>query len=58
MKKTWTSGAEELLEHAAWHIKKETAFDKRIAFISIDNAVEIAIKTYLRLPKQFFGSVK
>lgn len=56
MDKTWTSGAIELLDHASGHIPLETAFDKRIAFISIDNAVEIAIKTYLKLPKQFFGT--
>jgi len=55
MNRTWTSGAIELLEHAAGHLKLESAFDKRIAFISIDNAVEISVKTYLSLPKQFFG---
>lgn len=58
MIKTWTSGAIELLEHAEGHIQFDTAFDKRIAFISIDNAVEIIIKTYLSLPKQFFGNDK
>jgi hypothetical protein len=56
MNKTWTSGAVELLEHASGHIKLDNAFDKRIAFISIDNAVEIVVKTYLSLPKQFFGT--
>lgn len=56
MNKTWISGATELLEHASEHIKLDTAFDKRIAFISIDNAVEITVKTYLSLPKQFFGT--
>lgn len=56
MYKTWTSGAIELLSHADGHIKLDTAFDKRIAFISIDNAVEITVKTYLSLPKQFFGT--
>lgn len=56
MNKTWTSGAIELLGHAEGHIKFDTAFDKRIAFISIDNAVEIIVKTYLSLPKQFFGA--
>lgn len=55
MNKTWTSGAIELLGHAGGHVKLDTAFDKRIAFISIDNAVEITVKTYLSLPKQFFG---
>lgn len=56
MNNTWTSGAIELLRHAGGHVKLDTAFDKRIAFISIDNAVEITVKTYLLLPKQFFGT--
>lgn len=55
MNKTWALGAIELLGHADGHIKLDTAFDKRIAFISIDNSVEVTIKTYLSLPKQFFG---
>lgn len=54
MNKTWASGAIELLDHASKHIDLPNAFDKRIAFISIDNSVEIATKTYLSLPKQFF----
>ena len=37
MNNTWTSGAIELLGHAGGHVKLDTAFDKRIAFISIDN---------------------
>jgi len=55
MNKTWASGAIELLKHAVGHINLNTAFDKRIAFISTDNAVEIMVKIYLSLPKQFFG---
>ena len=54
MYKTWASGPIELLNHAEEHIGKKTAFDKRIAFISIDNCVELLISTYLSLPKQFF----
>ena len=51
MKKPWTLGSLELLEHAATHLKNEpSSFDSRIAFISIDNAVEIGIRTYLGLP--------
>ena len=34
------------------HTESGTAFDHRIAFISIDNAVELIIKTYLALPKR------
>lgn len=50
MKNTWASGAIELLNHADSHIKLESAFDKRIAFISIDNAVETAVRTFISLP--------
>ncbi|MBL0912542.1 MAG: hypothetical protein IBJ09_09220 [Bacteroidia bacterium] len=51
----WASGAVELLSHAAQHISLNSAFDKRIAFISIDNAVEIMTRIYLNLPKQYFN---
>ncbi len=50
--KPWTSGPRELLEHALDHFKSGSAFDYRIAFISIDNSVELMIKTYLGLPKR------
>ncbi|PPK94921.1 hypothetical protein LY01_01674 [Nonlabens xylanidelens] len=50
MEKTWASGALELLKHADEHINKEQAFDKRIAFISIDNSVETAIRTFIFMP--------
>ena len=50
MKNTWASGAIELLEHADSHIELDSAFDKRIAFISIDNSVETAIRTFINLP--------
>lgn len=50
MEHTWASGAVELLRHADSHIQLETAFDRRIAFISIDNSVETSIRTFLALP--------
>jgi hypothetical protein len=55
MDKTWASGAIELLRHADSHIHLDTAFDKRIAFISIDNAVETSIRTFLSLPPSKSG---
>ena len=55
MHKTWASGAVELLRHADSHIHLNTAFDKRIAFISIDNAVETSIRTFLSLPSSKSG---
>jgi hypothetical protein len=50
--KPWTSGPRELLEHAIDHFEKGSAFDYRISFISIDNSVELMIKTFLGLPKR------
>jgi hypothetical protein len=55
MEATWVSGAIELLRHADSHLNLNTAFDKRIAFISIDNGVETMIRTYLSLPKSKSG---
>lgn len=55
MKDTWASGAIELLNHADSHLKSRTAFDKRIAFISVDNAVENIVRTFLSLPEEKSG---
>ncbi len=55
MEKTWASGAIELLRHADSHINREAAFDKRIAFISIDNCVEVCVRTFLSLPESKSG---
>jgi len=52
---TWISGPLELLEHAALHIKEGKEFDLRIALISIDNAVEIAIKIFLTMNRRTIG---
>ena len=55
MEKTWASGALELLRHAYSHIEGDSAFDKRMAFISIDNCVEVSLRTFLALPKSKSG---
>ncbi|QNU66523.1 hypothetical protein EHE19_016955 [Ruminiclostridium herbifermentans] len=52
MDKPWIDGPKELLMHAAEHLNNNGDFDRRIALISIDNAVELTIKTYLSLPKR------
>jgi hypothetical protein len=46
----WTSGPKELLRHATEHLRLGSPFDHRIALISADNAVEIILRTFLRLP--------
>jgi hypothetical protein len=50
--KPWISGPRELLVHGIQHIDLNTGFDYRIAMISIDNSVELMIKTHLGLPKR------
>ncbi len=55
MENTWASGAVELLRHADSHIDLDSAFDRRIAFISVDNAVETMIRTFLSLPRKNSG---
>jgi hypothetical protein len=53
--KPWTEGPLELLMHGADHLRLNTDFDNRIAMISIDNAIELMIKTYLSLPRRVTG---
>lgn len=48
----WLDGPKELIQHAVDHLDLGGDFDKRIAMISIDNAVELIIKTHLGLPER------
>jgi hypothetical protein len=50
--KPWIEGPLELLKHGIEHLELGSGFDTRIAMISIDNAVELMIKTYLGLPSR------
>lgn len=52
IQKPWVSGPKELLNHGLQHLELNSDFDCRMAMISIDNAVELMIKTYLGLPKR------
>jgi hypothetical protein len=45
----WANGPFELLVHAEGHLINGGDFDRRIALISFDNAIEVAIMTYLTL---------
>lgn len=56
MTKPWVDGPRELLQHSLDHLASGSDFDKRIAMIGIDNAVELIIKTYLGLPNRARGS--
>jgi hypothetical protein len=50
--KPWINGPRELLVHGLEHLKNNTDFDYRMGLICIDNSIELAIKTYLGLPKR------
>lgn len=50
--KPWMAGPRELLVHGLQHLDMDTDFDNRMAMISIDNSIELMIKTYLGLPKR------
>ncbi len=45
----WANGPFELLVHAEGHLRKGDDFDRRMALISFDNAIDVAITTYLTL---------
>ena len=51
----WASGISEILKHGLSLLKKDTDTNRRLAMISIDNAVELMIKTYLGLPERVIG---
>jgi hypothetical protein len=51
----WASGPGEILRHGLDLLKKDTDTNRRLAMISIDNAVELMIKTFLGLPKRVTG---
>ena len=48
----WASGPGEILQHGLSLLRKDSDVNRRLAMLSIDNAVELMIKTYLGLPKR------
>jgi hypothetical protein len=51
----WASGPAEILQHGINLLKTDTDANRRLAMLSIDNAVELMVKTYLGLPKRVTG---
>lgn len=51
----WASGPAEILQHGLDLLVKDSDANRRLAMISIDNAIELIIKTYLGLPKRVNG---
>ncbi|KKL69030.1 hypothetical protein LCGC14_2119040 [marine sediment metagenome] len=51
----WSSGPGEILQHGLSLLRVDSDANRRLAMLSIDNAVELMIKTYLGLPKRVTG---
>lgn len=51
----WATGPGEILRHGLELLRKDTDTNRRLAMISIDNAVELMMKTFLGLPKRVTG---
>jgi hypothetical protein len=51
----WASGPAEILKHGLDLLKMDTDTNRRLSMISIDNAVELMLKTYLGLPQRITG---
>ena len=47
--KPWTRGPFDVLAHAERHLRSAGDFDRRIALIGFDNAIEVTITCYLTL---------
>lgn len=51
----WVAGPKEILEHGLALLRKDSDSTRRLAFLSIDNAVELTVKTFLGLPRRLTG---
>lgn len=51
----WATGPGEILQHGLSLLKADSDNNRRLALLSIDNAVELTIKTYLSLPRRVSG---
>lgn len=54
-KQPWASGPSEILQHGLSLIHEDSDKNRRLALLSIDNAIELTIKTYLGLPRRITG---
>jgi hypothetical protein len=51
----WATGPGEILLHANELLERESERNRRLAMLSVDNAVELMLKTYLNLPRRATG---
>jgi len=52
----WVDGPDEILRHAFELLQDDSDSRRRLAMIMVDNAVELALQTYLSLPKRVVKS--
>jgi hypothetical protein len=52
----WTRGPFELIVHAELHFRSGNDFDRRVALITFDNAIEVAIANYVSLNPMLRGN--
>ena len=55
MEPLWASGPGEILRHGVSLLGTDTDSNRRLAMISIDNAVELMMQTYIQLPRRITG---
>lgn len=48
----WARGPFELLVHAEEHFRMQSEYDRRIALVNFDNAIEASVRTYVSLHPQ------
>lgn len=51
----WATGPGEILRHGVSLLKEDKDSNRRLAMILIDNSVELAMQTYIQLPKRVTG---
>ena len=51
----WAAGPREILQHGLSLLHEDSDANRRLALLSIDNAVELTAKTFLGLPKRLSG---
>jgi hypothetical protein len=51
----WASGPAEILQHGLSLLAQDSDKNRRLAMLSIDNGVELTLKTYLGLPRRVTG---
>lgn len=52
---SWVAYLAEFLQHGLWHLEQDSEKDRRLAFITIDGATEMIVRTFFILPDSVTG---